>query len=177
MCFPLAVQRATIRADMPLLTFVLVSLMLFGTACNQDKIARLEKQNQELAAKLDAIAKAANLDTQAKCAQQARIAFNESGLDKQAMRGYTNHYNQKLNSCFVRLNSLKAAGKDLATYTSVQDAFEGKSYAEYFSANIKGEPPWSVKPSVCMVTMASGEDKDCESKKEFEELVKVYMEQ
>jgi len=151
--------------------------MLFGTACNQDKIARLEKQNQELAAKVEAILKTANLDAQAKCAQQARIAFSESGLDKQAMRGYTNHYNQRLNKCFVKLNSLKGEGKGLATYKQVQDAFEGKSYAEYFSANIKGEPVWSVKPTVCLVTMQSGEEKYCESDKEFEELVRVYMEQ
>jgi hypothetical protein len=162
---------------MPPLRFALVFLMLFGTACNQDRIARLEKQNQELAAKLEAIVKTANLDMQATCAQQARIAFNESGLDKDAMKGYTNHYNQKLNKCFVKLNSLKAAGKGLATYKAVQDAFEGKSYAEYFSANIKGEPVWRVKPTVCLVTMQSGEEKYCESDKEFEELIKVYMEQ
>jgi hypothetical protein len=159
---------------------VLAGLMLFGTACNQDRIARLEKQNQELAVKVDSVRKAGTLDLQAKCASQARVAFNESGLRKEergGLSGYTNHYNRTLNRCFVEFSDTKPEGNGLATYKSVQDAFEGKVYGEYYWSNAQGRPGMAVKPTVCTVTLLSGEDKYCESDKEFEELLKVYMEQ
>ena len=86
------------------------------------------------------------------------------------MAGYTNHYNQKLNKCFVRLNSTKASGNVLNTYTAVLDAFEGRQYAEYF-----GGIGDNAKPNVC--TSTSDETKYCHSLQEFEALVMAYMEQ
>ena len=161
---------------MTLLRCLFATVLLVGTACNQDRIARLEKQNQELAARLETTAKAANLDMQAKCAQAARIAFNESGLKKEALAGYTNHYNQTLNRCFVKFSTFKAEGKGSTIYKSVLDAFEGNQYGEYYWSNSQNKPAWEVKPMVCTVTLSSGEEKHCESDKEFEDLLKVYME-
>ena len=160
---------ATILADMRLL--LLPALMLTLVACNQDKIANLEKQNRQLEAKLESVTKAGSLDLQAKCSQQARLAFSESGLGKKAMAGYVNHYNPKLNICFVVFSSTETAGKDLTTYRVLYDAFEGKQYAEYFGGITR-----DAKPNVCTVKLQSGEDKDCESSKEFDELLKRYME-
>lgn len=155
----------------------MVGLILFGAGCNQDKIARLEKENKELAAKLDAAVKTANLDLQAKCAQEARLAYNESGLKKDALSSYTNHYNRTLNKCFVMFGTLKSEGNGLTVYKSIMDAFEGKGYAEYYWSNPQSKPGWEVKPTVCTVTLLSGEDQNCESVEEFEQLIKVYMEQ
>ena len=155
---------------------VLLSIML---GCNADRIARLEKQNSELEAKLDSLSKAASLDVQAKCAQQARVVFSESGLSpkKDALAGYTDHYNQGLNRCFVRLNSIEVKGKAATTYILVQDAFEGKLYAEYYGSNTPGIPADAVTPNVCTITQQGGEEKECHSNKEFEESIRVYMEQ
>ena len=154
---------------------VLLSIML---GCNADRIARLEKQNSELEAKLDSLSKAASLDVQAKCAQQARVVFSESGLSpkKDALAGYTDHYNQRLNKCFVKLNSMEATGKAAITYMLVQDAFEGKQYAEYYGSHMPGRPTDDATPNVCTITQQGGEEKECHSSKEFEESIRVYME-
>ena len=85
------------------LRFVLTGLMLFGTGCNQDKIARLDKENKELAVKLESVAKAASLDMQAKCAQQARVEFKV--WEKDPMADFTNHYNTKVTKCFVEITN------------------------------------------------------------------------
>lgn len=162
---------------MPLLLCVLVSLMLFGTGCNQDKIARLERENKELAEKLDSLAKAANLDMQAKCANQATNMFKESGLGKERISSYTNHYQPKLNKCFVKFSTLKHEGKGTSIYMSIQDAFEGKGYAEYYWINNQGQQAWQVKPFLCKVTLLSSKETNCQSQEEFDELAKVYMEQ
>ena len=158
--------------------WVLPVLLSIMPGCNADKIARLEKQNSELEAKLDSLSKAASLDVQAKCAQQARVVFNESGLSpkKDALAGYTDHYNQGLNKCFVKLNSMEATGKAAITYMLVQDAFEGKQYAEYYGSHMPGRPTDDATPNVCTITQQGGEEKECHSSKEFEESIRVYME-
>jgi hypothetical protein len=156
----------------------LVALALLGTGCNQDKIARLEKQNNELKARLDAATKSANLDMQEKCAKQARIEFNRAGFDKDETANFTNHYNPKLNKCFVDIFSAKSHLTPYVptAFRSVSDAFEGKGFGEYMWINNSGKKYWEVKPFVCKVTLLSGEEKYCESDKEFDELVKIYME-
>ena len=149
-------------------------------SAQEDKIARLEKENKELATKLDAALKTANLDMQAKCAQEARLVYNESGLkreEKDAWSDYTNHYNRRLNKCFVMFDTSQWHGSGFTVYKSVLDAFEGRGYGEYFWSNPRDKPAWEVKPTVCRVTLLSGEHKDCESVEEFEQLIKVYMEQ
>jgi outer membrane murein-binding lipoprotein Lpp len=161
---------------MTLFRFVLVALVLLGTGCNQDKIAQLEKQNKELAAKLESLSKSAGLESQQKCAVQARIAFSQSGFGREGNSEYTNHYNQSLNRCFVRFFTLKTEGHASITHELIEDAFEGKLYAEYFWKNDKPNPGLLPKPILCTVTLPSGEEKECESSQQFGELVKVYME-
>lgn len=160
------------------LRVVVGGLLIFVPGCNQDKIARLEKENQELAAKLEAVVRSANLDAQAKCAEQGRLAFNESGLKNKGLANYANHYNhynQKLNKCFVQFFTITHEGKGPVIYRSVQDAFEGKVYAEYYWNNSEGKQAPEVIPFTCKVTLLSGEETFCGSDKEFDELLKVYM--
>jgi hypothetical protein len=153
-------------------------LVLLGTGCNQDRIVQLEKQNKELVAKLESLNKAASIEMQQKCAQQSKAEFNRSGFDKDDTANFTNHYNAKLNKCFVEMFSMKSHRTPYVptVYRSVSDAFEGKTYGEYMWINDLGKKYWEVKPFVCKVTLLSGEDKYCESDREFEELIKVYME-
>jgi hypothetical protein len=175
-------HRVNICRVMASLWVVVPALLLFAPGCNEDKIARLEKQNQELAAKnqeltakLEATIRSANLDAQVKCAEQGRLVFNESGLKNKPLSNYTNHYNQKLNKCFVQFYSMTHEGNGPVIYKSAVDAFEGKQYAEYYWDNSRGKQAYEVKPSICDVTLPSGEKKVCGSDKEFDELLKVYM--
>ena len=160
----------------------LIRMLPFGllavlVACNEDKVHRLEKENQELAAKLDAVTKTANLESQKKCADQAAVAFRESGFAKKSMAGYVNHYQQKLNKCFVHISNTDFENNVLVVYQNVSDAFESKLYGEYMWRNPERKKYSEVKPILCTVTLLSGEEKLCHSQEEFNELVKIYMEQ
>jgi hypothetical protein len=153
------------------LRLLLVALALVASGCSTDRLARLEKENRDLSAKLEAVTKAANLDLQEKCANQASYAFRELGWKKEPFAAYANHYHPKLNRCFIEIYSTKAPSVSM----SVSDAFEGKVYAEYFWINAHGKKYWEVRPDTCKVTLLSGDEQTCNSQEEFEQLIKVYM--
>jgi hypothetical protein len=154
-----------------------VLLLAITAGCNQDKIARLVRENRELAAKLDAVSKTTTLELQEKCANQARAVFREMGWDKKPFALYTNHYNRKLNKCFIRIESREFTRNVPSIAVSISDAFEGKGYAEYFWNNTQGKKYWDVKPFICNVTQLSGEERPCTSQEEFDDFVRLYMEQ
>lgn len=84
--------------------------------------------------------------------------------------GYTNHYNMKLNICFIYMtascNSDK--GKDDKFWAeSLIDVNENKDYANYIGP---GQILLDDKPAMCFVGA-----KHCTSLLDFQELVKPYM--
>ena len=155
---------------------LLVALSLVASGCNTERLARLEKENRDISARLEAVTKAANLDLQEKCSNQASSVSRQMGL-KSAFAVYTNHYNPKLNKCFITVFNTATVGSIPTVSMWVQDAYEGKEYAEYFWINRHGQWYLEVKPDTCKVTLLSGIEKTCESQEEFEQLIKVYMDQ
>jgi hypothetical protein len=152
-----------------------LSLLLYS----QNAALREQRRHvQELNAKLDSMSKTASLDLQEKCAKQAREAFRFHGLEKEQMADFANHYNQKLNKCFVEVRNTdaKLMPGEIWTFRIISDAFEGKVYAEYHWRTHKGKKYWEVPPVVCKVTLVSGEERICHSSDEFDALVKQYME-
>jgi hypothetical protein len=142
-----------------------LTLLCFSTcACNQDKSRQLEAQNRELAAKLSA----ANLDLQDKCSKQARARCSEF----EHLPGVvtcTNHYNGKLNKCFMLMSQLQFSGGAASEWVKVlSDAFEGKELGTL--VNKAGEV------TRCDVTGPDGATTPCHSTDEFERLIKHYME-
>lgn len=103
-------------------------------------------------------------DLQERCAKQAREAFLNLGWGKYESAAFENHFNQKLNKCFVQIENSDVMG----TWKTVSDAFEGKVYA------VLGLHGDEVKK--CSVTLLSGEERICRSSDEFDALVKQYME-
>jgi hypothetical protein len=155
------------------LRVLLVGLSLSASGCNTERLARLEKENRDISAKLEAVTKAENLDLQEKCAHQASSVFEEMGWKKRPLAAYANHYHQRLNKCFIEISSMNAPSVSM----SVHDAFEGKEYAEYLWISTQGKRYWEVKPVTCKVTLLSGDETTCTSQKEFEQLIEVYMDQ
>jgi hypothetical protein len=129
-------------------------------------VAQLEKQNHDLATRLEAVSKAANLDLQQKCAKAAEDAFKGSGLSGHGS-GFTNHYNTRLNKCFVYMTST-GSPKGLVISAFVYDAFEGKTYGEYHQ--------FSDGRCYCNIIVGN-EDSTCRSLKQFDGAMKSYMEQ
>src|SRR5579862_6348364 len=71
--------------------------------CDTDRVAKLEKENADLKAKVEKQSAAVDYDLQAKCSKDARTWFNENwSADKDTtLLTFVNHYDAKLNKCFV----------------------------------------------------------------------------
>jgi hypothetical protein len=155
--------------------------------CDADKVARLEKENKELRDKLDTAPKTASLDLQEKCAKQARIEFNagwnkpENHKASQSL-DFTNHYNSKYGKCFME-TTLSSTAVDInketfiMTQRYVEDAFEGKSYADFAWRTHQGKKYWEVPPTMCTVRPIFGQEVSCTSTDEFDSLIKQFMEE
>jgi hypothetical protein len=81
--------------------------------------------------------------------------------------GYENHYNTKLNVCFIYMTASCSSDKGDEFYTaSLIDVDENKNYASY----IDGGKLENGKPAWCYV-----QNMKCKNLLEFQELIKPYM--
>lgn len=120
----------------------------------------------------------ANLDLQAKCASQAKVQFMNDGWADEKMAGYTNHYNDKLNKCFIWITAT-TVDKNTGLISSSQileDAFEGKVFGTYTWFADKVKKYGEVQPFECDMIVMNGEKVTCSSADQFEKLASVYME-
>lgn len=151
-----------------------ISVAMAG--CDADKIARLEKQNHELEAQIQKQQAAATFDLQERCAEQSRKTFNDLGFKAKDLASYENHYNEKLNKCFIEIrNSTPSSDGRMVVSRNVSDALEGKVFGEYIWQSDKVKKYWEVAPLMCKVTLPSREDRLCKSEDEFKELLKPYL--
>jgi len=141
-------------------------------------IRGLERAVEQISARLPEKDAAASFDLQAKCAKQARKAFAALGYAKDAMAGFENHYNSRLNKCFIHVTNTdaKISPGTIWTHRDVFDAVEGKAYGTYSWHTEKDKKYWEVPPFQCEATLPSGEKRLCNSDAEFTELMKIYME-
>ena len=165
------------RDALIMLLLVAVGGLAYFSLSQYAAIKDHERQIRELNAKVESRSKMASLELQEKCSKQAALAYAESGWAKEPAAGYENHYNDKLNKCFVIMQNMdtKTEKGRVITTKFLSDAFEGKNLGNYFWESDKVKKFWEVAPSMCDVTVPSGEKKVCHSSDEFEELIKVYM--
>lgn len=120
---------------------------------------------------------AASLDLQEKCSKQARLQFNNDGWGSVKLAFFTNHYNEKLNKCFIWVTATtfdKSTGRT-GNSQYLEDAFEGKVFGNYIWIEDKVKKYWEVPPIECDMILQTGEKKICASSDEFEELANNYM--
>jgi hypothetical protein len=157
-----------------LLVVILVFQIYLQRATIHDQQNRLLDLQKQVAA--NSTPKTAPLEYQEKCSEQARKSFNEMGYKTKDLAGYENHYNAKLNKCFIMVQNTDATySPTIWTHKSVLDAYEGKAYGEYSWHTVKNKKYWEVPPFMCKVVLLTGEDHFCKSDEEFDELTKVYM--
>ncbi|MDD4954639.1 MAG: hypothetical protein PHP17_01170 [Candidatus Omnitrophica bacterium] len=113
-----------------------------------------------------------NVELQNKCFAAASAFFKESGFDSKSS-GFQNHYNNKLNKCFINIKSAKM-GEDgrLSFNNLLYDVYNRKKYGEYSWKPEEGKNYWEVKPTVCFML-----DKDCGAIEDYENFIKVYIEE
>src|ERR1035437_4437321 len=124
---------------------LIIALALLATGCDMpDRISKLEKQNQELQAQLKSRQKqqSVNLESQAKCAKDARDYFHinwETRDPATKQQGYTNHYNKSSNKCFILIHYSDWTNKALQDYDEnyiLEDVYE-KTRHGVFIQNMK----------------------------------------
>ncbi len=115
---------------------------------------------------------------QERCGRQADELFkreykNSGVINTQygkAVVAYRNHYNKKLNKCFLLITNRDMPRKDTGLNTSIgkllYDVNEHNEYGSYFKVDSDSMP---------LACKASG--KDCHSKQEWDSLIKPYMEE
>jgi hypothetical protein len=160
---------------------LIVAVAVLGYLLHTQSTMLKEQQHniQELGAKIEARSRTASLDLQGKCSKQAWDTYDQSGWKKEQMASFTNHYNEKMNKCFILIQNTtqsKPFDGTFFNYKVLMDAFEGKSYGEYDWQSDKAKKYWEVAPFLCKGTLLSGEEKACHSANEFDEIVKLYME-
>jgi len=115
-----------------------------------------------------------DLELQAMCAKKAEEAFKENYPKTQGeLFSYTCHYNRKLNKCFVLINgALVDIPGQASNVSSLYDAYEYKMYADYHQVVKEGQHYYDTPPFICTTL-----DKTCDSRQEYDNFVKPYMEE
>ena len=164
--------------------FILAGLgmILMGTACdNSERIAKLEKQNQELQEKVHKESRVADYDLASKCSKDARVWFNENwSRDKDTLLlDFTNHYNKKVNKCFIFVeyhynpHFISAGGNSWTNHMAVYDVYENDKIGEFGENHyIRYMPQASSSDEVIMCEM-NGEK--CKNIGEFNNLARPYL--
>lgn len=151
----------------------LAGLGALGIFARRQTVALREahQQIQTLQSRLDLASKSANLDLQARCADQAAKTWKSGEWDKLKNATYSNHYNASMNKCLMRIeNSLPDRSGAVFASDRIVDAYEGKVY---------GEMTWRLDAAGnamrCKVTLPTGEEVQCTSPEEFDSLVEQFM--
>jgi len=153
---------------------------LIATGCNtSDRIARLEKQNEELQAAFKSQQAVTDYDLQAKCSRDARAWFNENwSADKNTlMLDFTNHFNKHLNRCFVLVEhhrkNLYLPDGSWVNDMALIDVQENSRYGSFRGDHeVKPKPEYHIEDSVNDCSVAA---KQCTTLDEFNSLIGAYM--
>ena len=115
-----------------------------------------------------AVSKAASLELQAKCSDQALTLFTQLGYAGNEMAGQENHYQPLMNRCFVLITNTTFDRQSKAiTDRLLLDAFERREFG--------GFTRQFGKVVQCDVTLPSGDRKVCRTDEEFDHLIASYM--
>ena len=157
--------------------WLLLSLLCL-TACDADKVARLEKENKELKAKLDERSKLVDLDTQSKCSTAAKIFFHQNWREDKdtILLDYSNHYNSKVGKCFiiVEWHYNDTVSKRGEWYGNIQlhDVFENNKYAELSEHT---DVDYQTFKSTKRVLRCNVDGEECKSSEEFAAKTRGYI--
>jgi hypothetical protein len=161
--------------------FGLLACCVLVAGCDADRVVKLEKENAELKAKVEKQDAALDYDLQAKCAKDARAFFGETWeQDKDTiLLNFTNHYNGKLNKCFIlgehHFNSHLAGpnGDSWSNMMSLYDVYENMEYAEFGENHYTYLKPQIHNTEEVITCNVAGTK--CNSQQEFNNLVGHYM--
>jgi hypothetical protein len=148
-----------------------------------ERMTRLEKQTADLKADVEKDRSVRDLDLQAKCAKDARAWFNEnwsSSRDKDTvLLDFTNHYNVKLNKCFIlvefhyKSHFADAGGDSWTNNIELTDVYENNQYGRFAENHYTYlKPQFRTEREVINCDAKDGE---CKTLDDFQNLTRPYM--
>ncbi|HKW19508.1 MAG TPA: hypothetical protein VJO35_18505 [Terriglobales bacterium] len=146
----------------------IVLLLLLGCACDSaDHVSNLEKQTQSDRDRV------ADYNLSEKCSKDAKEWFN-SNWGREAntiLLTYTNHYNKKMNKCFVVVEDHYSMGhSDWTNHTALWDIYDNVERGVVSISHIM----WVDKP-VEQTMHCEIDGQKCSSLDGFSELSRSYM--
>jgi hypothetical protein len=160
----------------------IVALMMlpFLSGCDDSqRLDRLEKQNKELQAQLQAQSKrdmTRNYDLQTRCSKDARMWFSQNySRDKDTMMlDFSNHYNVASNQCliFIEYHFSNRSGKSWLNNMSLYNVYENARYGNYLEEHVIGFDHDDPKDNLVTCEMF---DEKCKSLDQFNKFVQPYM--
>ena len=148
-----------------------IGILLFGISAFYYFIFALPAIQRQ---RLDAQVKSAKWQQERQCSKSAADFYNGSTwADSNVSAGYDNHFNPKLDKCFILVKTANSLGGSLFLYRVLMNVNGGTNSAlgEYDKEVPKGVADYMVKPFVCRML-----DKNCQTDEEFDSFVKSYME-
>jgi hypothetical protein len=164
-------------------TIALCFIVLFTTACDDhQRIDRLEKENQELKAKIDKGSTSVDYDLQAKCSRDAKVWFNQNWeRDKDTvLLDYTNHYNKSTNSCFISIeyhynaNPVVKTQSEWVNNISLWNVYENDKIGEFTQDHVLDFSLSPDKSTNDILTCWVDANK-CSSLNQYEANIRPYM--
>ena len=104
------------------------------------------------------------------CSSKAEHFFDENKFSDSGSASYENHFNSRLNRCFILVTVNTFVGAGFFHYKVLMDVIDAKTVAEY-DKKVSPATEYPVKPFVCDIL-----DKYCQTDEEFDAFVKSYME-
>jgi hypothetical protein len=161
----------------------LAGLLVVCSGCDTDRINKLEKENADLKAAVDRKNAATDLNLQEKCSAAARNWFSENYRRERTtvFLDETNHFNKKLNKCFVVVENHENDENKLtfvlwSWYNNIQlwDVFENSRYADFTESHTTFTPSLK-RPDEDTVDECEVAGTKCKSLDEFNNLTRSYM--
>jgi hypothetical protein len=151
--------------------------MFLGTGCNQDQIARLEKENKAMHAELEREKQLVDLDTQAKCANAAKqFVREEFPTDATTiLLEQHNHFNQVLGKCFVIVEWHYNIGRGGSWQNVIKlfDVFQRDEYGDFSeNTSVSFAPSYTTNKRIYRCTVDGSK---CESIEGFNQLAARFM--
>jgi hypothetical protein len=154
-----------------------LSIFLFVACNNSDRIARLEKQNQELQAQIKKDHGISDFDSQSKCSRDSRTWFSQnwSREANTILLDFNNHFSASTNKCFILVEFHYSEGKSgswvnhLSFYNVYDNAEEGGYSENHFVSTM----PLGATENKVFHCEVFGQE--CKTIEEFNRLLVPYM--
>ena len=158
---------------------ILLLLPLLLTGCGDQRLAQLEKQNEELKAQINRRNAAQEYDLQEKCSKDADFWFRKHFAEDKGtiLLTFTNHYNKAMNKCFIVVENHSQNGPQTLEKSawnndmSLWDVYENNRYGSFLEQYSYG---LKIAPQDTVLTCELFDEK-CANLNQWNNLTQSYM--